>query len=79
MSDFTLDWLTVNRRLYNGEYPGTTFYWKPGDTIFLTLVNVRIEINRVCAYIARIKTDIFYDQPAVCCGVEKDVFCSDLE
>jgi len=38
ISHFTVDWLTVTRRLYNGRYPGPTFYWKQDDVVVMPLV-----------------------------------------
>lgn len=37
--EFTLDWLTVKRRLYNGRYTGPTIRIKASDSIQLTLTN----------------------------------------
>nr|XP_018667701.1 putative multicopper oxidase GMC1 isoform X1 [Ciona intestinalis] len=37
--NFTVDWLTVQRRLYNGEFPGPTFTVKQGDIFNLKLNN----------------------------------------
>lgn len=39
VNSFTLDWLTVQRRLYNGGYTGPTFRIRAGDTFNLKLVN----------------------------------------
>nr|XP_026690240.1 uncharacterized protein LOC100175585 isoform X2 [Ciona intestinalis] len=39
IAEFTIDWLTVLRRLYDGEFPGPTFNLKPGDQFTLNLIN----------------------------------------
>ncbi|XP_078492349.1 laccase-like [Ciona intestinalis] len=39
IADFTVDWLTVKRRLYDREFPGPTFTLKPGDKFNLNLIN----------------------------------------
>uniref|UniRef100_H2YB99 Plastocyanin-like domain-containing protein n=1 Tax=Ciona savignyi TaxID=51511 RepID=H2YB99_CIOSA len=37
--NFTLDWLTVKRRLYNAIFPGPTYTIKAGDKFHLNFVN----------------------------------------
>ncbi|KAI8496596.1 hypothetical protein Bbelb_258950 [Branchiostoma belcheri] len=39
ISDVTIEWLTVQRRTYNGGFPGPTFRLKAGDDLNITLVN----------------------------------------
>ncbi|XP_078701588.1 multicopper oxidase mco-like isoform X1 [Branchiostoma floridae x Branchiostoma belcheri] len=39
ISDVTIEWLTVQRRTYNGGLPGPTFRLKAGDNFDVTLVN----------------------------------------
>eukprot|EP00058_Branchiostoma_floridae_P013141 XP_002598629.1 hypothetical protein BRAFLDRAFT_67026 [Branchiostoma floridae] len=39
IGDVTFDWLTFQRRLYNGKMPGPTLRVRPGDTLNIKLVN----------------------------------------
>ncbi|XP_066264447.1 multicopper oxidase mco-like [Branchiostoma lanceolatum] len=39
ISDVTIEWLTTQRRTYNGGFPGPTFRLKAGDNLNLKLVN----------------------------------------
>lgn len=39
ISSFTVDWLTVKRRLYNGGYTGPTIRFRAGDRVDLRLMN----------------------------------------
>ncbi|XP_066264365.1 multicopper oxidase mco-like [Branchiostoma lanceolatum] len=39
VSDVTFDWLTFQRRLYNGKMPGPTLRVRPGDMLNIKLVN----------------------------------------
>ena len=38
MADKTIEWLTMTRRTYNGDFPGPTWRIKPGDTVTINLV-----------------------------------------
>jgi len=51
MRNFTIDWLSVRRRLYNGDYPGPTFYWKPADIIWFSLVRFVLRTNECLPHI----------------------------
>uniref|UniRef100_H2YBB8 Plastocyanin-like domain-containing protein n=1 Tax=Ciona savignyi TaxID=51511 RepID=H2YBB8_CIOSA len=37
--EVTIDWLTVKRRLYNGEFPGPTIWIRPGEILNVEFVN----------------------------------------
>jgi len=39
INEYTIDWLTVKRRMYNDEYTGPTIRVKAGDKVNLNLVN----------------------------------------
>ncbi|XP_066271672.1 uncharacterized protein [Branchiostoma lanceolatum] len=39
LTPHTVDWLTVHRRTYNGEIPGPTLRVRPGDKLYIKLVN----------------------------------------
>ena len=39
INEYTIDWLTVKRRMYNDEYTGPTIRVKAGDKVNLNLVS----------------------------------------
>ncbi|XP_066264302.1 multicopper oxidase mco-like [Branchiostoma lanceolatum] len=39
LTPHTVDWLTIHRRTYNGEIPGPTLRVRPGDKLYIKLVN----------------------------------------